>query len=137
MAKADLKTKQTTASVEKFLNSIADEQQRADARTVSEMMQRLTGDEPKMWGPSIVGFGSRHLKYDSGRELDWMCIGFSPRKANLSLYVISESLRGTGLLDKLGPHKKGVGCLYIKRLADIDQKVLEKVIKLTLKGMKC
>ena len=136
MAKAELKTKQTTASVDKFLNGIKDEQQRTDARKVCDMMQRLTGDEPRMWGPSIVGFGSRHLKYDSGRELDWMCIGFAPRKTNLSLYVISEALRGTGLLDKLGPHKRGVGCLYIKRLADIDEKVLEKVIKVTLKGMK-
>src|SRR5476649_2708120 len=87
MAKANNKTQQTAGSAEDFLNSLADEQQRADSFKVLEMMRRVSGEEPKMWGPAIIGFGVRHLKYESGREMDWMIIGFSPRKGNLTLYV--------------------------------------------------
>src|SRR5688500_13239090 len=106
MAKAEIKTKQTEASVERFLNSVDDEQQRADAFRVMEMMQRITGEEPKMWGPSIVGFGFRTVKSPAtGREVDWLKIGFSPRKASLSLYVLNNSPEQAGLLEKLGKHK--------------------------------
>ena len=130
MAKAEIKTKQTEASVEKFLNSVKDEQQRADSFEILEMMRRITGDEPKMWGPSIVGFGFRTVKSPAtGREVDWLKIGFSPRKGNLSLYVLNGSPGQAELLEKLGKHKTGVGCLYIKRLSDVDEKVLEKLVK--------
>jgi hypothetical protein len=133
MSKAELKTQKTDASVEAFLNSVENEERRRDAFHVLEMFKRATGEEPKMWGPSIVGFGHRVLKYDSGRELDWMITGFSPRKANLSLYVLCGSPKEADLLAKLGKYKNGVSCLYIKRLSDIDEKVLEKLIKESVK----
>jgi hypothetical protein len=137
MAKVEIKTKKTKASVDKFLNGVADEQKRADAWKVNEMMKRITGEEPKMWGASIVGFGERTYRSPAtGREVDWMLIGFSPRKANLTLYVLTEEIKQSGLLEKLGPHKTGVGCLYIKRLSDVDEKVLEKLVKQTLKQMR-
>ena len=129
MAKAEITTKETDASVEEFLNNVTDELQRADARQVLEMMRRTTGEEPKMWGASIIGFGNRVYKSPAtGREVDWMRIGFSPRKGNLSLYVLHGSADQTKLLEKLGKHKTGKGCLYIKKLADVDEKVLEKII---------
>ena len=129
MAKAEIKTKQTDESVEKFLNSVEDEQRREDAFTMLKMMKRLTGDEPKMWGASIVGFGERVYKSPAtGREVDWMKIGFSPRKAALTLYVLNGADEQTRLLEKLGKHKTGKGCLYIKRLSDVDADVLEDVI---------
>lgn len=133
MAKAELKTRPTKASVEKFLKGVTDVQQRADAEKVVEMMERLSGEEPVMWGPSIIGFGSQPLKYASGRELEWPRTAFSPRKGNLSLYVLTGRPTEVELLKKLGPHKHGVSCLIIKRLADIDQKVLEKLIKGSLR----
>ncbi len=129
MAKANNKTQLTEASVEAFLDTIADEQQRADSRWVVEIMHRVTGELPKMWGPAIVGFGLRHLKYESGREMDWMEIGFSPRKANITLYILSSSLDQSKYLEKLGKHKVSGSCLHIKRLTDIDEKVLEALIK--------
>lgn len=131
MAKVEIKTKETKASVEKFLRGVQDEQQRTDSFKILEMMRRITGEEPKMWGTSIVGFGNMTYKSPAtGREVDWMKIGFSPRKANLSLYVLNyNSDKRASLLDKLGKHKTGKGCLYIKRLADVDEKVLEKLIK--------
>jgi len=130
MAKAELKTKETDASVDAFLGGIADEQQRADSRYIIKTMQRLTGEKPKMWGPSIIGFGSTTLKYASGRELDWMKIGFSPRKGNLTLYGLAPE--NERYLERLGKHKTGKGCLYIKQLSDIDLKVLENMISATL-----
>lgn len=136
MAKAELKTKETKASVEGFLNSITDEQKRTDSYALVNLMERLSGEKPKMWGPSIVGFGSTLLKYESGRELDWMLIGFSPRKANLTLYLTDGIARHPELLEKLGKHKTGVGCLYIKTLSDIDLTVLEKLISASLKNVK-
>jgi hypothetical protein len=126
MAKSELKTKETAASVDAFLDSVADEQQRIDSRSIVKMMQRVTGDKPKMWGPAIIGFGSTVLKYPSGRELDWMKIGFSPRKGNIVLYGMAAHANGA---KDLGKFKTGKGCLYIKRLADVDQKVLEKLIQ--------
>lgn len=131
MAKVEIKTKVNDASVEKFLNDVPDETQRADAFKVLEMMRRITGEEPKMWGTSIVGFGELTYKSPAtGREVDWMRIGFSPRKGNLSLYVLHhESPKQAEFLEKLGKHKTGKGCLYIKRLSDVDGKVLEKLIR--------
>jgi hypothetical protein len=133
MAKAELKTQETEASVEEFLNSVADETRRSDAFRVLEMYKRVTGEEPKMWGPSIIGFGHRVLKYESGREFDWMIAAFSPRKANLTLYVITDSPKQPELLAKLGKHTVSKACLYVKRLADIDEKVLEELIKEAVK----
>lgn len=134
MAKVEIKTKVTDASVEKFLNSVEDEGQRADAFRVLEMMKRLTGEDPKMWGASIVGFGEHVYRSPAtGREVDWMKIGFSPRKANLTLYILNQTTEQAKLLEKLGKHKTGKGCLYIKRLSDVDEKVLEKVVALACK----
>ncbi len=129
MAKAELKTKKTDANVDDFLNSVENEERRADGYRVLEMFKRITGDEPKMWGSSIIGFGNCVWKYPDGREMDWMVTGFSPRKANLTLYVVCNSPKQPDLLAKLGKHTTSVSCLYIKRLSDIDEKVLEKIIK--------
>ena len=137
MAKAELKTKQTDASVEDFLGDIKDEQQRTDSVRIAKIMEKATGEKPKMWGSSIIGFGSTTLKYPSGRELDWMKIGFSPRKDSISLYCLATS--EPELLKRLGKYKTGKGCLYIKRLSDVDKNVLEKLIEkvLTRKGSGC
>ena len=126
--KVELKTKVNDASVEGFLNSVTDEQKREDCYEILKMMKQVTKEEPKMWGSSIVGFGSCHLKYASGRELDWMLIGFSPRKANITLYLPGGLEPQTALLKKLGKYTTGKGCLYIKRLKDIDLKVLRELI---------
>ncbi len=136
MAKVEIKTKETEASVEDFLHSVADEQQRNDAFEVLEMMRQISGEEPKMWGASIVGFGNMvYTSPATGREVDWLKIGFSPRKGNLSLYVLNGSPKQLELLEKLGKHKTGKGCLYIKRLSDVDEMVLVKVMKETIKGL--
>ena len=130
MAKAEIKTKETDASVEDFLNELTDEQQRDDARKIIGMMTKLTGDKPKMWGATIIGFGNKvYTSPATGRQVDWMKIGFSPRKANLTLYVLAGRPSESELLEKLGPHKRGRGCLYIKRLSEINEKVLEKLVK--------
>ena len=135
MAKVEIKTKANDASVETFLNGVDDEGQRADAFAVLEIMKRVTGEEPKMWGASIVGFGEKTYKSPAtGREVDWMKIGFSPRKGNLSLYILHTSETHQDLLEKLGKHKTGKGCLYIKRLSDVDEKVLEKLVRRAAKG---
>ena len=136
MAKYELQTKKTEASVEDFLNAIEDEQKRADAFAVAEMMRKATKSEPKMWGPAIVGFGSSKYKYSDGREMDWMQLAFSPRKQNLTLYVVDGSAEQQKLLDKLGKHSTGKGCLYIKRLSDVDMKVLKELIAASLKHIK-
>jgi hypothetical protein len=129
MAKSELKTKENEASVDDFLDGVADEKVRADCRKHAEMMSEATGAEPKMWGTAIVGFGSRVMKYASGRELDWLIVGFSPRKANLTLYLGTGEAWNDALLSKLGKHKTGMGCLYFKRLADVDENVLKELIK--------
>ncbi len=134
MAKAELKTKETGASVDAFVDKIADEGQREDARALVKMMAAATKSVGKMWGPAIVGFGSRVLKYESGREMDWMVIGFSPRKAATTLYLGADILGDAELLKKLGKHKTGKGCLYINRLTDVDRKVLEKMIVKSVKS---
>ncbi len=131
MAKAELKTKKTEISVEDFLNTIKDEQKKKDSSILVKMMEKATGDKPKMWGTAIVGFGNVLLKYDSGRELDWFRMGFSPRKQNLTLYGIKNTKGQETLLKKLGKYKEGKGCLYINKLEDIDPVVLKKMIELS------
>jgi Domain of unknown function (DU1801) len=128
MAKTEMKTMPTEISVGEFIDSVVDEKQRADAHQIADMMARLSGQQPKMWGPSIIGFGSYHYKYDSGREGDMCRIGFSPRKGNMVLYLIDGFEGQSALLDKLGKHKTGKSCLYIKRLSDVDEAVLKQLI---------
>ncbi len=130
MAKVELKTKETEASVDEFLNAVNDENVRNDCRIIAELMSKATDSPAKMWGANIVGFGSQLLKYESGRELDWLIIGFSPRKANFALYGIPLK---EDLLSKLGKHKTGKGCLYIKKLSDVNLEVLEEMIKIPVK----
>ncbi len=128
--KAELKTKKNEASVEDFIETVQDEQVRADCFEIAKMMEKATKAKPKMWGSSIIGFGEQHLVYESGRELDWMKIGFSPRKQNITLYVsLDESL-----LKKLGKFTTGKGCLYIKKLTDVDKKVLNELITASAKS---
>ncbi|PKN95399.1 MAG: hypothetical protein CVU44_01570 [Chloroflexi bacterium HGW-Chloroflexi-6] len=122
------KTQKTNASVIDFLNSIPDEKKRQDCLTVFEIMRQVTGLEPKMWGASIVGFGDVHYKYASGREGDWFKVGFSPRKQNLTLYIMDGFPRYQSLLADLGKHKTGVSCLYINKLADVNLDVLREMI---------
>ena len=128
---AELKTKATSASVSKFLDRIPDEQRRKDCAEVVKIMKRLTKSPPRMWGSSIVGFGSRHLMYPSGRELDWFVMGFSPRKTDLTFYLPLPGGfdKNKPLMEKLGKYKTGKGCLYVKRLADVDVKVLTSLIE--------
>ncbi len=126
---ADIKTKQTAASVEDFINTVKDEQKRKDSFTLLEMMKKASGEEPKMWGGSIIGFGNKIYKSPTtGREVDWLLIGFSPRKASLSLYLMMDIKKEAATLKKLGKHKTGVGCLYINKLEDVDLKVLKGMI---------
>ena len=133
MAKAELKTKLNEASVEDFINAIEDESTRNDCRKIAELMQKATNTEPKMWGASIVGFGSYQYKYETGREGEWFPIGFSPRKQNLTLSASCGWEKFPDLLKSLGKHKLGKSCLYIKKLSDIDLEVLEKMIKEAIK----
>ena len=128
MSKYEPKTRETDASVEDFLNSIDGKERRDDGLRVLEMFTRLTGEKPKMWGPAIVGFGKVPLRYSDGRELDWPAVAFSPRKQNLTLYVHTGTNEQKELLQRLGKHSTSVSCLYIKRLADVDTSVLEKII---------
>lgn len=125
---AEQKTKPTNASVEDFLAAIPDEQLQQDCRELIKMMQKVTGEPPVLWG-NIVGFGKYHYKYDSGHE-GYSCLtGFAPRKQNISLYVMGGMLEAQDLLARLGKHKAGKGCLYVKKLSDVDVKVLEQIIK--------
>ena len=126
---AELKTKPTQASVKEFLNQIPDKERRDDCFAVAKMMEEITGDKPKMWGPSIVGFGTYHYKYESGREGDWPKTGFSPRKKDLTLYIMMGFEKQTELMKQLGKHSTGKSCLYIKRLSDIHIPTLKKLIK--------
>jgi hypothetical protein len=133
---AELKTKENSASVAAFLNTIEDAQKRADAKKIAAMMRKATGSRAKMWGTNIVGFGGYHYKYASGREGDWMLIGFSPRKQNLTLYIMSGFREFDTLMFQLGKHKTGKSCLYVKRLADIDLKVLESLMRRSIRYMR-
>lgn len=129
MAKSDLKTKITGKNAEQFLNGIADEKKREDCFRILKLMKGVTDEEPKMWGENMVGFGSYHYKYESGREGDWFLTGFSPRKQNLTLYIMSGFSGYSKLMEKLGKYKTGKSCLYVKRLEDINLSVLEKLIR--------
>jgi hypothetical protein len=126
---AELKTKPPKASVQAFLREIDDEEKRRDSQTVARLMKQATGSAPKMWGSGIIGFGSTTCRYPSGHEIDWFPVGFSPRKNALTLYLTGGLKPHAALLRKLGRHKTGKGCLYIKRLEDVDVAVLEKVIR--------
>ena len=133
---AELKTKLTAESAETFLSKIPDEKKRKDAFAIVELMKNVTKEEPRMWGSAIVGFGSYHYKGKSGREGDWMMTGFSPRKQNLTIYLMSGFESYDKLLKKLGKYKTGKSCLYITRLEDIDIKVLKELIKSSYAYMK-
>ena len=132
---AEIKTKQTNESVEDFISKLKDEQQKKDSFAILKMMKRASGEDPKMWGASLIGFGNKRYKSpNTGREVDWFLIGFSPRKANLSLHLVLNLQTQTASLKKLGKYKAGVGCLYINKLDDINLKVLEELIRAALKG---
>ena len=133
---SEVKTRVNGASIAKFLDSIPDEGQRSDSRVLLELMQRATKTEPKMWGDSIVGFGTYHYVGKSGREGDWYVAGFSPRKPNLTLYMLGGWEQEAELLAKLGKHSLGKGCLYIKRLNDVNGPVLKRLIGAALRRAK-
>ena len=125
---AELKTKLNDASVEKFLNSVVDEKKRELSFKILDLMRKITKEEPKMWGTSIVGFGTYHYKYASGQEGDWMLVGFSPRKQAVTIYIMSGFSRYDELINKLGKFKTGKSCLYIKNEEDVNLKVLKELI---------
>jgi hypothetical protein len=125
---ADNKTTPTRLSVAAFIDALTEETKRADAKALVKLMQSATGEMPKMWGPSIIGFGSYHYRYESGREGDMPLVGFSPRKAATVLYGVTGLSDSEALLAKLGKHTTGKGCLYIKKLADVDHKVLQALV---------
>lgn len=134
MAKTELKTKETKASVDAFIAK-QPEEVRADCQTLVKLMKKATGEEPRMWGTSMVGFGRYHYKGASGREGEWLITGFSPRKTNLSIYIIMGFEKHAALMKKLGKHSTGKGCLYVKRLADVDMKLLDELILKNVKAM--
>lgn len=136
MAKPENKTKPTRVSVTAFINAVENETRRRDAKTVLAMMKKVTGEKPKMWGPSIIGFGEYHYKYESGREGDMLLVGFSPRKANMVLYVLGSIAENDPLRKKLGKYKNGRSCLYVNKLDDVDLKVLEKLVEKSYKATK-
>ena len=127
-----IKTRQNSASVLQFINAVTDPERREDCRTLLKLMQTATGHKPKMWGTSIVGFGTQSYRVGSGKEGQWFLTGFSPRKQDLTLYITSGVERYPALLQKLGRHKTGVSCLYLKRLADVDLAVLRELIEVSL-----
>jgi hypothetical protein len=133
---AELKTKKTNKSVSQFIKAIDDPERRKDCESLSKLMKKITGAAPKMWGAAIVGFGDYRYKYASGREGDWFPIGFSPRKQALTIYAMCAFAQSPDLLKKLGKYKMGKGCLYIKRLADIDQEILTKLLKESIARLK-
>ena len=133
---AEAKTKPTKQSVKDFISTLPDPQTRADCSAIAKLMEAATGSKPVMWGSSIVGFGTKKIMYAGGREADWPLIAFSPRTQNLTLYVMSGKGSHTDLLAKLGKHSVGRGCLYLKRLSDVDVPTLEKLIKAAVKRKK-
>jgi Domain of unknown function (DU1801) len=132
---AELKTKPTTESVSTFLNKVADKTRREDCFAVLEMMRDVTKEEPTMWGSSIVGFGRYRYKYESGREGEWPITGFSPRKGDLTLYIVPGFEIAPDLMKRLGKYKTGKSCLYIRKLADVDRKVLKQLLEKSVKKM--
>ncbi|MDJ0916651.1 MAG: DUF1801 domain-containing protein [Woeseiaceae bacterium] len=133
---AELKTKPTSQSVTAFMNAIEDKTQRADCRAIAAMMRKATGKRAKMWGSSMVGYGSYHYKYASGQEGDYFLTGFSPRKQATSVYIMAGFSGYDALMKKLGKHKTGKSCLYIKKLSDVDEKVLEQLIRKSVAEMR-
>ncbi|NPV55833.1 MAG: DUF1801 domain-containing protein [Anaerolineae bacterium] len=132
---AELKTKKNSNSVEDFLETIEDESRRQDSYAVLQLMREVTGAEPGMWGDSIVGFGAYHYRYQSGREGEWFLVGFSPRKHSLTLYIMSGFDEYDQLLARLGKHKIGKACLYVNKLADVDQDVLRRLVTASVRHM--
>ncbi len=134
---AEIKTKQTSESVEDFINSVKEEQKRKDSFVLLEMMKKVSGEDAKMWGGSIIGFGTKRYKSPtSGREVDWFLLGFSPRKANLTLYLMINHKEHEDAIKKLGKHKTDGGCIYINKLEDIDLKILKGIMNASLKQSK-
>lgn len=133
---SDLKTRPTDQSVELFLAGIDDAQKRQDCQAISEIMREVTGAEPRMWGENIVGFGSYHYRYATGREGDWPLTGFSPRKQNLTLYLSYGFEQHGELMQRLGKHKVGKACLYIKRLSDVDQNALRELVQRSVEQLR-
>ena len=133
---AEAKTKATAVSVDKFISTIPDAGQREDSKRLRSMMEKVTGEKAVMWGPSIVGFGQYHYEYDSGHSGDCCLVGFSPRKQNLSIYLMPGFDGREALLAKLGKHKTAKACLYVKKLADVDEAVLQKLIKSSVTYMR-
>ncbi len=133
---AENKTKPTNASVRDFIAQIESEQKRKDTQVLIELFEKITGAKAVLWGPSIIGFGQYHYKYESGREGDFMLVGFSPRKANLSLYIMAGFSKYDHYLEKLGKFKRSKACLYIKRLSDIDFSVLSDLVEDSVKTMR-
>lgn len=133
---AELKTKPTGRSVRAFIDAVADPQRRKDCRAVMRLMKAATGESPKMWGPGIVGYGRYHYRYASGREGDWMLTGFSPRKQDLTLYIMDGFARHGALMKALGRYRTGMSCLYLKRLSDVDLDVLDQLIRASVTHMR-
>lgn len=133
---AELKTKKNDASVMDFLQSVENEQRRTDSLRLLEIMTEVTGEEPVMWGPSIVGFGSYHYTYESGREADWMLTGFSPRKQALTAYIMAGFDRYDDLMARLGKYTTGKSCLYLKKLDDVDESILRELISASCTHLK-
>jgi hypothetical protein len=133
---AENQTRETGASVSAFIEAIPHEGRREDTRTLVALMRRITRTEPKMWGPAIIGFGSCHYKYESGREGDMPRLGFSPRKANLALYLMTKTDDYAAGLKRLGKHKTAGSCLYVNRLSDVDKRVLEEMIRASWRAAK-
>lgn len=136
MSKYDLKTKRNQASVSVFLNTVKDDQKRKDCKALQSIMRRVTGKRAKMWGRSIVGYGTYHYRYKSGQEGDWFLTGFSPRAQNLTVYIMPGFKRYQKQLKKLGKHKLGESCLYIKKLEDMDLEILEQILADSVAQMK-
>lgn len=136
MAGYELKTKLNDASVEKFIKSVKDKKKQEDAFKLLDIFEKITGEKGKMWGSSIIGFGSYRYKYASGQEGDWMLTGFSPRKTNFSLYILGRNDKFRDLLNKLGKYKSAKSCLYVKSLDDIDLTILKSIIKESVSYMK-
>lgn len=133
---AENKTMPTGADVDVFLAAVPDAQRRADALELRAMFQRITGEEPVMWGASMIGFGSYRYRYESGREGEWLATGFSPRARELVLYLMADAPDREALLQKLGKHRTGKSCLYIKRLSDVDREVLETLVRRSLEALR-
>ncbi len=134
--KVEIKTSENDGNVEDFLAAVADEQRRTDALNVLDIFKKVTGEPPKMWGATIVGFGNRKVYRSNGGELDWLITGFSPRKTSLTLYVLNGAPKQAELLAKLGKHKAAGGCLHIKKMSDVDEKVLEELISSSVAKVK-